>query len=1049
MPTFTSPIKPLILAIALGFSQYGLAKEPSSCDAIVIIDALAENDSDALTTFDEAWTYVSNCPESASYAIQFDYALNNTTIELTQVPYELADNKNISLSIQESDIEADPAPTPITLQSSDVTKNIFLISSGSKLTTDNIIQPSEVFDCTSPFVISSLVNDEYDGQLSFDNAWDYINVTCPASSDYEISFDSSFNNNVLTLNNSPYKLGLDRTITIKASEALTLSSVNAGEALFAQSNGAVLSSDSSNDNLVLNDSASSSITFTKVILPSENLACASSFTIDSLVEDTYDFEHSFDEVWNLIVNECPGSTEYTINFNSSFNDQPLELASYPYTVNDTRIINISASTASPLTIESGATALNSNIFSVSAGSQLTLSGLIFDGKQITDRTASAITSAGSDAQLTLTNITMRGFYATQDAKGAAISTSSPTIITNSTFEDNQASLQGGAIRVSSADLTITKTSFTNNSTVLASDNNTDASGNSDAGGGAIAFVNHLNDDGNALLISEGTFTNNQALGFGGAILLRGANTVSISDTSFTTNNVNSFTASGVTQSYGGAIAFDRQADISIETSVFDANTAQLSGGAIYVGNLKSDGTLTVGSSNLINNTAIENGAAIYLDATENYTTSITQTSINTNDAIGNGGGIYVHEKLLTLSIENATISTNSANQGAGIYFDNAVVDGSSINYSTIVNNTSTSGGGVIQATASPVVALSHDIISANTGLPRQVCVTNSQTGFSIAHSFINELSTEDENNCLDYIADGNIIEPEIDPLLVLAPLASNGGLGATHYPAENSPVIDTGDTTLESTPDFDQRGSSRVIRGIVDIGAVEFGNLAVNAQTIENVTISPENNYSLSISSFFTTPTGDSLTYSITGVLPEGLTFTGNTISGKPVHEVADTLDTYNTITVIATSNNNGLVVARSSFTMTVGYSAPVYEGLTSLAVNVNNGLQWNLAKSTDVDNQTITYSLSGLPAGLTFNENNFVTGRTTLAMVANSPYSLELKSKDLYDETTTQITLKIVDPNDVVVITDTESGAASLNPWLLMGLTLVGLGGFRRRQAL
>ena len=87
------------------------------------------------------------------------------------------------------------------------------------------------------------------------------------------------------------------------------------------------------------------------------------------------------------------------------------------------------------------------------------------------------------------------------------------------------------------------------------------------------------------------------------------------------------------------------------------------------------------------------------------------------------------------------------------------------------------------------------------------------------------------------------------------------------------------------------------------------------------------------------------------------------------------------------------------------------------------------------------------MPEGLSFDGNNFVVGRTTQAMVANSPYTLELQSIDEYDTTNTQITLKIIDPDDVVIITDTESGAASLNIWLLSGLALIGLGGFRRRK--
>ena len=1051
MSTFTLPIKPLVVAIALGVTQTSLAIEPSSCNEIIAIDTLTTTAEDGLTSFNEAWSYVvDTCStiDTSEYTLQFDRSLNGSTIELSPLPYILDGNRTLTLSLQAKEQDSDPDQLPITLSPSDATKNIFLIKDGSSIITDQVIRPTEIFDCNATFFIDTLATDEYDGQISFDEAWTEINETCPAGADatYTISFDEKYNDQTIVLSNAPYKFSDDRNIVITSADdtIVSLGTINSDQALFTQANStALISTTGADSELVLTGNNALTVTFLEsVVVPKEELVCANAFTVDSSINEDYDYKYSFDEIWTLLSTDCPGSVEYTVNFNSSFNSTSLELDSYPYEINDARIVSISASTSAPLTLN---TSTDQNMFSVISGSELTLSGLILDGLQTADRTAPAITSAGSDSKLTLTSVEIKGFYTTGDVKGAAISSTSPTIITNSTFSDNKVSMQGGAIRVSSSDLTITNTSFsTNLTTDNAGDANTDSTGNSDAGGGAIAFMNHQGDAGNTLIIEKGTFSDNQANGYGGAILTRGAKTVTINESTFTTNSANNFSNGGVISAHGGALALDRNATVSISDTTLNGNSATLSGGALYISDLNADGSISLSETNLINNIATQNGAAIYADASQALALNIEKTSLNSNAASNNGGALYVNGDLLTLDIENTTISGNSAIQGAGIYFTNAVVQGSSINHASIMENIASNGAGAIQAGASPVLSLSHTVVSGNTGTVRQVCVGDDQTGFSLNYSLINEAANSD--GCADYLDDGTNTISTADPQL--GALASNGGKGQTHYPLETSPLVDMGDTSIDAAPEFDQRGSVRTMRGTIDIGAVEYGNVAIGANVISNDKLSPEKPFSLNVAGFFTAPSGDSLTLSISGTLPDGLTFndTSNTISGTPIHLISPLLDTYNTITVIATSNNGDGVIGQSSFTLTVGYSTPVYEGLTKLAVNINSGLEWDLAKSTDADDQPITYALSGLPAGLVFTAENTVKGRTTLDMVANSPYTLTLQSIDEFDTTNTEITLKIVDPDDVVIITDDESGAASLDVWFLMGLSLLGLGGFRRR---
>ena len=1050
MSTFTLPIKPLVVAIALGVTQLSQAIILTSCDEIIEVETLTvEIENAFLTTFDDAWTYLNTCPEDGEYTIQFARSLEGSTLVLD--PITLDGNRTLTLSLQAKEQDSDPDQLPITLSPSDATKNIFLIKDGSSIITDQVIRPIEIFDCNATFFIDTLATDEYDGQISFDEAWTEINETCPAGADatYTISFDEKYNDQTIVLSNAPYKFSDDRNIVITSADdtIVSLGTINSDQALFTQANStALISTTGADSELVLTGNNALTVTFLEsVVVPKEELVCANAFTVDSSINEDYDYKYSFDEIWTLLSTDCPGSVEYTVNFNSSFNSTSLELDSYPYEINDARIVSISASTSAPLTLN---TSTDQNMFSVISGSELTLSGLILDGLQTADRTAPAITSAGSDSKLTLTSVEIKGFYTTGDVKGAAISSTSPTIITNSIFNDNQVSLQGGAIRVSSSDLTITNTSFsTNLTTDNAGDANTDNTGNSDAGGGAIAFMNHQGDAGNTLTIEKGTFSDNQANGYGGAILTRGAKTVTINESTFTTNSANNFSSDGVISAHGGALALDRNATVSITDTTLNGNSAQLSGGALYISDLNADGSISLSETNLINNIAIQNGAAIYADASQAMALNIEKTSLNSNSASNNGGALYVNGDLLTLDIENTTISANSAIQGAGIYFTNAVVQGSSISHASIIENIASNGAGAIQATASPVVSLSHTVVSGNTGTVRQVCVGDDQTGFSLNYSLVNETVASD--GCADYLDDGtNTISTTSTADPQLGALASNGGKGQTHYPLETSPLVDMGDTNIDAAPEFDQRGSVRTMRGTIDIGAVEYGNVAIGSNVIGNDKLSPLKTFSLNVAGAFTVPTGDSLTFSILGTLPDGLTFDDTTdiISGTPVHSISPLLDTYNTIMVIATSGNGDGVTRQSSFTLTVGYSTPVYEGLTKLAVNINSGLEWDLAKSTDADDQDITYALSGLPAGLVFTAENTVKGRTTLDMVANSPYTLTLQSIDEFDTTNTEITLKIVDPDDVVIITDDESGAASLDVWFLMGLSLIGLGGFRRR---
>jgi hypothetical protein len=60
---------------------------------------------------------------------------------------------------------------------------------------------------------------------------------------------------------------------------------------------------------------------------------------------------------------------------------------------------------------------------------------------------------------------------------------------------------------------------------------------------------------------------------------------------------------------------------------------------------------------------------------------------------------------------------------------------------------------------------------------------------------------------------------DVDPRL--GPLLNNGGPTLTYALLAGSPAIDAGDNT--GAPEFDQRGPGfpRIVKGIIDIGALE------------------------------------------------------------------------------------------------------------------------------------------------------------------------------------------------------------------------------------
>ena len=215
-------------------------------------------------------------------------------------------------------------------------------------------------------------------------------------------------------------------------------------------------------------------------------------------------------------------------------------------------------------------------------SDLTITNSVFEGNETTNNDA-----AGRDPNLV--------------SFGGAIYNSGTLTIDNSSFSDNYAGRDGGAISgARGSSLTVTNSDFNNNSAGWS--------------GGAIYTVSGSVD------VSDSTFTGNKT-----GVYLSANSTGTIKDSLFDSN-----TASAValyTVSNDGATIYNGTLDIS--NSVFKNNTADgtalNSGGAIR----NQYGTLTVSDSLFDGNTASQYGAAVY-NAGGNVT--IKNSTFTNNDS---------------------------------------------------------------------------------------------------------------------------------------------------------------------------------------------------------------------------------------------------------------------------------------------------------------------------------------------------------------------------------------------------------------------------------
>lgn len=383
----------------------------------------------------------------------------------------------------------------------------------------------------------------------------------------------------------------------------------------------------------------------------------------------------------------------------------------------------------------------------------------------------------SDTRLSLTNVTIQNN--TTAGQGGGISENFSAggfenliAISASRISDNQATLEGGGIFVSTATLAISDEStisnnsakdgggiFWNNSNLLASLSVTDSAitGNKASEQGGAVFL--ADSTGKPLTFSNSTISDNESLLDGGAIFHdQGILTI--------TNSTLSNNQSLITELTPGG----------------DPNPAGDGGGAIF-----NKAILLIDSSSLQANTAPDGaGGAIF---NQGGTSSISKSVLFENEDKVKGGAILIEGG--SVNIVNSTLSKNKSFRGAAIA-DFTGTSSLEIRNSTIAGNLTDNNftGGGLDLFTTPVTLYST-IVANNSFLNAKISSTVTSQGMNLDSG---------SNVGLDQPLD---IE-NTDPLL--GPLQDNGGLTFTMALGAGSPAIDKGACEGDIGNGFDQRG---------------------------------------------------------------------------------------------------------------------------------------------------------------------------------------------------------------------------------------------------
>jgi CSLREA domain-containing protein len=273
---------------------------------------------------------------------------------------------------------------------------------------------------------------------------------------------------------------------------------------------------------------------------------------------------------------------------------------------------------------------------------------------------------------------------------------------------------------------------------------------------------------------------------------------------------------------GGAIRVsDLDGSIKVQDSTIESSDAGLKGGAIYFEGATSSTPINVVDSELVGNSAADDGGAIQY-GNSNAQVAVERSSLIGNTAGAEGGGFYLSAPDLgpfpSVRIINSTFAGNSAVGGGGAVGLGGGRQQVFSQFSTYAGNSTPAAGqgGAFRtdtggATADEVYLLST-ILAGNTAAGVPASCGGPAGLYPIAN-----FNVASDSSC-PLAGTANLLGT--DPLL--APLAANGGPTRTMGLYDTSPAIDHVPTTnCFLIPMTDQRSQPRPVGGACDAGAFE------------------------------------------------------------------------------------------------------------------------------------------------------------------------------------------------------------------------------------
>ncbi|MBX7149045.1 hypothetical protein K1X76_08155 [bacterium] len=449
---------------------------------------------------------------------------------------------------------------------------------------------------------------------------------------------------------------------------------------------------------------------------------------------------------------------------------------------------------------------------------------ILAGGGATD-TVLRINMTGS-GDISLTNLTIQNGFDTVTPGGASFSSQEGSITVDAvTFSDN-VGLNGGGLAATTdtGDISITNSTFEGNA----------ASGE---GGG----FNILSATGGTLTVENVDVTDNEATGSyaGGRINCRG--TCNISNTTFTANSI----TIGPAVSTGGLSVFGNSATITLDTLTMSDNISGSDSGGLNLD--LTDTSLTLSNSTFENNEAPTSGGGVKARV-DGGSLTLSNNTISGNSADLVAGGILVSGlNGADIVLENNIIAENTSADtegGASISTDgdiilvsNVIADNTSasdgagatlsseqtltVTNNTIANNTSGDQGGglfVLLDANDVTINIYNNIIRGNTATNEGDDIFVSPGIFTYTVNLFNNNFTEycASTDCdLASLGDNQGNNLDVDPLFTDP---TNGGYALQ----STSPMIDVGDDAAPELPTDDIIGTLRSEGSAPDIGAYEF-----------------------------------------------------------------------------------------------------------------------------------------------------------------------------------------------------------------------------------